>query len=205
MVLEQITNAPQSIAKGFSPDSLFSRRILVSIIERETGPKSSLTFIVDLNQGLILTDDNAKRVEGSPPVGGNIDHCDLNGTQEIAAPNRDLTVQCLVVVGDAQGPRYSARVRRGGAEGHTKQWLAPPGWEIMGFAWSPDSKSIAILLADEKADLRPVGVLAMITSHPISLHSFASTLLSSELDHEHQLPLIRQNSPAGWARVEWVQ
>jgi len=184
---------------------LFSGEIIVSIIEREASPKTSLEFLIDLNRGRISAVDHGESLGMVVSSGGRIDHCDIPGTQEVVAPNRESTIRCVVAGGDARGVRYEAKVRRRSADLQERRWSAPPDWEIKGFAWSPDSKSIAILLENERTDFRPVGLLSMITGHPISLHSFGVTLLSSQLDHELKLPLIRKNSPAGWARVDWAE
>lgn len=196
-------SATSSAGGSFPPERRFKGRIAVSLIERRTGPERRFVFLIDLDRGQLSV------IPGSGPTGrrspgGRFDHCDLRGTQQALAPSGELSAQCLIVWGDEKGQRYAVRVVRTTADS-PKQWSPKQGWAVTGVIWSPDSKAIAVLLEKERVDFSPIGLLAMGSGHPIPLHTFKVTLLSSELDHELEVPVIRKDSPSGWARIDWIE
>ena len=86
-----------------------------------------------------------------------------------------------------------------------KRWSANKGWKICGLSWSPDSGSIAVLLGKERTDLGLLGLFSAVSGHPIPLETFQVTLLSAQSKSELHLPVIRRDSPSGWARIDWIQ
>jgi hypothetical protein len=185
---------------GFVPDGSFRGQIIVTIIEREAGPERNLKFLIDLDRGEISASPDAESDSSLSNPGGRLDHCDPRGTEEIAAPDHELAAYCK-----AMDDRYTLGIRNVKSNGQAREWSANKGWGISGIAWSADSKSIAVLLERGRMDLDPVGLISLVSGHPISLETFKVTLLSNHLDHRLELPVIRKDSPSGWARVDWIR
>jgi hypothetical protein len=50
-----------------------------------------------------------------------------------------------------------------------------------------------------------IGANIGASGHPIPLETFKVALLSAQSDSELHLPVIRKDSPSGWARIDWIQ
>ena len=184
----------------FASDASFRGQIAVTIIERKTGPERHLKFLVDLDRGEISAFPNAQPFSGSLSPGGHLDDPDCERTMDIPAPDHELAAYCR-----AESGRYSVGIRNLKSRARIREWPAGKGWGISGLIWSADSKSMAALLAQERTDLGPVGLLSAASGHPIPLVTFRVTLLSNRLEQQVALPAIRKYSPSGWARLDWIQ
>jgi len=187
--------------KKFATDSSFRGRIAVTIIERYTGPERNLKFLIDLDRGEVSSSPNLKSEEPLSP-GGRLDRCESAGAVEIPAPNHELAASCVVKF---ESDSYKVTIRDLRSDSQLREWSAGKEWEICGLVWSPDSKTIAVLLARERTDLSPLGLVSAASGHPIPLNTFKVTLLTAQSGNNLELPLIRKDSPSGWARVDWIR
>jgi hypothetical protein len=185
---------------GFVPDGSFRGQIIVTIIEREAGPERNLQFLIDLDRGETSASPDPQ-FGGPLSPGGKLDDRDCARAVEIPAPDHELAAHCTVKGSDT----YTVGIRNVKSNGQIREWSASKGWAISGLIWSPDSKSIAVLLERGRMDLDPIGLISLVSGHPISLETFKVTLLSNHLDHRLELPVIRKDSPSGWARVDWIR
>lgn len=199
MLSSRQAHRTNTVPAKFLPKGSFRGKIVVSIIERESGPERHLQFLVDLDRGQISEASDEELVRTSLTRGGHLDEDDCEKMVELPAPLDDLTVYCK-----KWGESYSVAIRHSKSSGEVQAWFPRKGWAIRGVIWSPDSKFIAVLQERERRDLSPLGLLALISGHPVPLETFKITLLSIRLDNELELPLIRRDSPSGWARFDWV-
>jgi len=183
----------------FVANHAYDGRIVVSVIERMTGPEKYFEFLIDLNHGEISQFEKTTiEVHSSPR--GRIDDCRREGS--VALP--DGNGQDLVVCGTDTG-KDSVIVFNKQSNAQVRHWSADKGWKISGLSWSPDSRSIAVLLEKERTDLGLLGLISAASGHPIPLETFKVALLSAQSDSELHLPVIRKDSPSGWARIDWIQ
>jgi hypothetical protein len=197
------SGATKSVDNRFEPDHSFKGRIVVTIIERKTGPEKKLEFLIDLDRGKVES-TSGPQFEGPLSPGGRIDYCEHQGPIEVPAPNHALAASCGVEL-DKNSRRYVVRILKLGSNEPVREWLANEGSEICGLIWSADSRSVAVLLEEEKKDLGPLGLLSAASGHPVPLESFRVTLFSAQSEDELRLPVIRRDSPSGWARIDWTQ
>jgi hypothetical protein len=183
----------------FDPDVSFSGQILVSIIERDTGPERRLGFLIDLDRGEISTTSSGQPL-AELPRGGNLVTRDCAERLAIPAPDVNTSAYCAI-----QDDRFLVGIRNLRSDSQIQEWPAPRSWEISGLAWSANSKAIGVLVAKGRTDLSPIGLLSAASGHPIPLYTFKAVLLSDHLDHQLELPVIRKDSPSGWARIDWIQ
>jgi len=198
--MRQLSSSTSKLDTRFVPDAAFRGRIVATIIERRTGPERNLEFLIDLDGGEISTSPNAQPFSGSLSPGGNLDYRDCARAVEIRAPGDELAAYCMV-----KDSRYSVGVRNLKSGVQAREWSASKGWRVSGLIWSADSKSIAVLSAKERMDFGLVGLLSAASGHPIPLITFEVTLLCAQTGHELKLPVIREDSPSGWARLDWIQ
>lgn len=186
----------------FDPERLFKGRIFVSVIERRTGPEEKVGFVIDLDRGEIRRPPNPQ-FEGPLSAGGRID-CWHQGPIEVPSPNSELVARCTAEGGRDSG-KYVLGILKRGSRDQVRQWLPNEGSEILGMAWSADSKSVAVLLEEERKDLSPLGLLSAASGHPIPLETFKAVVLSAHSETELRLPTIRRDSPSAWARIDWIE
>jgi len=188
----------------FEPDSSFKGRIVVTLVERKTGPEQKLEFMIDLDRGQISTSPSSQFIGPLSP-GGRIDDCQHAGPVEVPAPSSQLFANCLLEGVNRSYVSTVVNIMRRNSNVQVRQWAAPEGWDICGLTWSGDSGSVAVLLEKERMDLGPVGLLSAASGHPIPLETFEVTVLSVQPGRELKLPIIRKDSPSGWARIDWIQ
>jgi hypothetical protein len=164
-----------------------------------TGPEKHFEFLLDLNRGEISQSEKTKiEVHSSPR--GRIDDCRRDGSVALSDGNG----QAMLVCGTDTG-KDSVTVFNKQSNAQVRRWAADEGWKICGLSWSPDSASIAVLLEKARTDLGPLGLISAASGHPIPLETFKVTLLSVYSESELHLPVIRKDSPSGWARIDWIQ
>jgi len=185
---------------GFVPDASFSGQLVVTIIERKTGPERNLEFLIDLDHGGISMSPDLHRHSHMLSLGGRLDDRDCENMVQIPAPDHESAAYCKVA-----GNRYIVGVQNVGSQGHAREWTAGEGWAISGLIWSPGAKSVAVLLGRERTDLDPIGLVSLLSGHPIPLTTLKVVLLSNRLDHQVELPVIRKDSPSAWARIDWIR
>lgn len=183
----------------FVSDRAYGGQLVVSVVERMTGPEKYFEFLIDLNRGEVSWSEKAK-IEVHTSPNGRVDDCQRGGFVTVPDGNgRDV-----VVCGTDAG-RDLVTVLNKESNAQVRRWTADEAWKVCGLSWSPDSGSIAVLLEKERTDLSPLGLLSAASGHPIPLETFKVTLLSAHSEHELHLPIIRKDSPSGWARIDWIQ
>jgi hypothetical protein len=196
---ELLFSSSAGLESKFAPDRAYSGRIVVSVVERMTGPEKNLQFLIDLNRGDISQSEKTEiEVHANPR--GRIDDCQREGSVALPDGHGQNVAVCGVDAGrdvvSVFNKESSAQVRR---------WSADKNWKICGSSWSPDSGSIAVLLEKGRTDLGLLGLFSAASGHPIPLETFQVTLLSAKSKSELHLPVIRRDSPSGWARIDWIQ
>jgi len=182
----------------FVSDRAFAGQLVVSVVERKTGPEKYSEFLIDLNRGEVSRSEKVK-IEVHTSPNGRVDDCQRGGSVAVADGNG----QDVVVCGTDAG-RDLVTVFNKESNAQARRWAADEGWKICGLSWSPDSSSIAVLLEKERTDLSPLGLISAASGHPIPLETFIVILLSVHTKSELRLPVIRKDSPSGWARIDWI-
>lgn len=190
------SSSTNNLATRFEPNGSFKGRIVVTLIERRTGPERKLKFLIDLDQGEIFAPEGFQS-EGILSPGGRIDDCQRDGAMGVVAPGGELVANCTVDAG--------IRITKERPGDLVRQWSGDRGWDICGLVWSADSSSIAVLLEKERTDLSLSGLLSAASGHPVPLETFKVTVMSVRSESELRLPVIRKDSPSGWARIDWIQ
>ena len=76
---ELLFSGSAGLESKFAPDRAYSGRIVVSVVERMTGPEKNLQFLIDLNRGDISRSEKTKiEVHANPR--GRIDDCQREGS-----------------------------------------------------------------------------------------------------------------------------
>ena len=78
-------------------------------------------------------------------------------------------------------------------------------WSLNGVAWSPDSKSLALLLQHSRIEgLSPRGALALVAGHPLMVADYKVLLLPGSLDETESTEIfVERDAVAGSAAVHW--
>ena len=83
-------------------------------------------------------------------------------------------------------------------------WTIEQNW-VCGLVWSTDSRSVGVLLEKERTDFGLMGIVSAASGHPIPLETFKVVVYAVESDRNLKLPIIRKDSPSGWASISWIQ
>lgn len=198
-------NSVNVAGNEFRPDTLFNGQLAITIIERLTGPERHVNYLIDLDYGKISASPNSYVSGESLNPGGRIDDCNFRKIVEITSPNGELMADCSVESSDGKTLANHIRIRSRKSNERGREWVEEKGWSIKGIAWSADSISVAVLSQKERMDFGILGLISMTAGHPIPLETFKVTLFSVHPGHELKLPVIRRDSPSGWARLDWIQ
>jgi hypothetical protein len=190
-------DAAKSYASRFSRDDYFKGKIVVTIWETQPAPGRDLAVVIHLDRGEIAESAGAQFSEDVSSAGGRLGEDDCKKMTQIPSPDRTLAAYCMV-----RGNGYSVGLRDLTVPSDGRVWAADKGWAVGGVVWGGDSDFVAVLLKHERTDLSPLGLLSMSSGHPIQLETFKVTLLSKNLDHQLELPVVRKDS-LGWARIDW--
>jgi hypothetical protein len=180
---------------AFKTDPSFRGELGVWIIERKTGPQRNLLFLIDLDAGKTISYTDRQPDYGTSTEGAYLGYSDCKKMKEITSPDGQSTAYCKVA-----GEDYTLMISSA-----PKMYTPGPEWGITGLAWLSDSKSVAVLLERERTALDPASLFALLSGHPIPLATFKVVLLSSDLKVAKELPVIRKDSPSGWAQIERVR
>ena len=104
---------------------------------------------------------------------GEITACRDHPTAE--SPNRSFVATCVEIVHKVDqfsvAYSYSFVVDDRSTQSELLNWTVSKSRLIRGFAWSPDSKSVAVLTLDEYYGRRPWERLSAMSGHPVPHHT----------------------------------
>ena len=130
-------------------------------------------------------------------------HISCSSSPRLPSPNGKFVVRCE---GPAPGSLSMNEHDYVIFEDRTEHQLQRNGiWHVLrvvGFAWSPDSKSVAVLCASTTPSDRPVDLLARATGSAVPDFDYNLELFSVENDSvSRHLPYIRANSRYGFGAI----
>jgi len=193
-----LSNSTMSLEKTFKADHSFSGRIVVTVSDAKTGNDQ---ILIDLDHGEVSDSPNLQFE--STLKAGHIDTC--WGIVEVKSPSLDFVVTCS----NGGGTNWSARnllsVLKSRSNEQIQQWTIEQNWKVCGLVWSTDSRSVGVLLEKERTDFGLMGLVSAASGHPILLETFKVVVYAVESDRKLRLPVIRKDSPSGWASINWIQ
>jgi hypothetical protein len=190
-------DSAKSYASRFSRNDYFKGKIVVTILETQPAPGRDLAVVINLDRGEIAESAGTQLSDEVGSAGGRLGEDDCKRMTQIPAPDQTLVAYCMV-----RGNGYSVGLRDLTVPSDGRVWSPAKGWAVGGVIWGGNSDFVAVLLEHERTDLSPLGLLSMSSGHPIQLDTFKVTLLSRNLDHQLELPVVRKDS-SGWARINW--
>jgi hypothetical protein len=106
--------------------------------------------------------------------------------------------------GRLNGPNSFVVLERGSGK-EVLRWTPPQFRGFRGFAWSPDSKSVALLNTSEYYGKRPLELLSGLSGHPVPHHAVYVDLFEGS-DWQRTEYLIREEVINAFTRIlDWTQ
>jgi hypothetical protein len=153
----------------------FTGKIMLVVSEPGTKGFVHFTYEYDLDVGIARLKDMHESPDraGIPVDRFATGYVGCYGSPKLESPNGKFTARC-------EGPRPG--IRRDHQQDflvvedkHSKVVFKQGAWyifQIVGYAWSPNSRSIAIVESAEQWGLNPLDLLAALRGHPTPAYSF---------------------------------
>jgi hypothetical protein len=191
-------DSAKPLTERFSPEAQFQGKVGVTIYEKKFDPGRIFFFVIDLNRGEIHMSPSAASADIQLHPGGEFNGQDCEKMPRIPSPDHSAAAYCTL-----RGSAYSVAIKDLTARNEGRTWPASKGWAVAGVAWSADSSFAGVLLERERTAFDPIGLLSMISGHPIQMNSYKVVLLAKDVDRTLELPILRKDS-VGWARIGFI-
>jgi hypothetical protein len=188
MCLRQPDHTVHEARLSFAINSIFNGTLKIAIA---ASGQSLTTTAMNLNAGRGITSTDSEWVRSRPPNCGST----YNTLSALPSPDGMLSIPCgwidtLVIKGshgeDIPSPKFVPHAR------------------IRDVVWSPDSKSIAILVEESKSEFfSRQGLLSLILGlQPLQLTHYRLFLYSPKFGASEELPLPSEYIQGAWAAME---
>jgi hypothetical protein len=140
-------------------------------------------------------DNYLRRAKTFQKPTGAIDGCDSSNKPEAASNDGKFLARCTEVsrrvdnllLIDIRGSKISY------------QW-SPVGRRIQGFAWAPNSRSVAVLNDSSYIGMRPLEMLEALSGHPVSHCTVYLDIIEADTGNVTEYP-VAGNVTNSWERI----
>ena len=197
---------------SFDPLRSAADTIDVRILDSGLLGFKSYLYQIDVNEGRVLELEN-KSVSSeefanppwSAPPGAHIDTGSSHNFAGIASPDGQY-VAISSGAGAFQpngGGQVPIVVERSSDHTEVFQTSIPPRYYVRGVTWSPDSKTVALLLSSERIGFGPLDILSAFAGHPIQDKSFGFLILSITERRSVGAMRFAGGFAGAWSEIEW--
>jgi hypothetical protein len=190
-------------SKAFRPTPEFPGKLEIILSESKGDDFRNFTYTVTPSAGLIELSREQATSKAELPVGSaSTGHIDCNHSPFLPSPDGKLVAHCE---GPAPGELPDSannfiviQDKNGGTVLRNGFWHA---FRVESFAWSPDSKSIAVLVASTSISWRPLDLLGWLAGQPVPEYTYYLQFRGLDGKSGLQSPYIRVNSRYGFGLI----
>lgn len=190
-------------SREFPPFTLFNGAITVIISEPDVnGHNQDYTYDVYPHEGTIrFRGSKLGKSDGELPLGKeSTGHISCSRSPKLESPDRHFTVRCEGPAG-LEGNVHDQIIVEDESGNKVMQQGSAQLMRVVGMAWSPDSKEIAVLYVSRSTSAQPIDWLAALTGHPVPLNTYYLSLQDVSSQQLANLGTLRTDSRYGFGVI----